>query len=76
MLFERIKSLREENSYTKAQLADYLCVVQRTYSNYENGAVRVPTRILIKLADYYGTSMDYILGLTNETTPYEGGGGK
>lgn len=70
MQFERIRNFREDNDITQIEIAKYLNCSQRIYSNYERGEVKVPIDILIKLADYYKTSIDYLVGRTNEKTPY------
>lgn len=66
ILYKRIRELREDNDLKQKDLAKILLCSQRIYSNYECGDVDVPTDILIKLADYYGVSVDYILGRTVE----------
>ncbi len=66
----RIKDLREDNDITQRELAEFLHIKQNTYSQYENGQRQLPIEILITLAKYYGTSTDYILGLTDERKPY------
>jgi len=71
MKFDRIRDLREDNDYKQIQLADYLCVTQSTYSNYETGIINIPIEAFIKLSIYYNTSVDYLLGLTNNPSPYE-----
>ena len=68
-LFQRIRDLREDHDLTQEEVAKILCVKQATYSRYESGAINVPVDVLIKLASYYNTSVDYILGLTNNPTP-------
>ena len=67
----RIKDLREDADLTQQELADYLHIKQNTYSQYENGHRQIPLEILIALAKYYQTSTDYILGLTDNKTPYQ-----
>ena len=62
----RLRDLREDADITQKQLADYLNIKQNTYSQYENGQRQLPIDILIKLAQYYNVSTDYILGLTKE----------
>ena len=64
MKYYRIKSLRKEHACTQKQVADYLGVSERKYFNYENGKTRVPSVSLIRLADYYNTSIDYLIGYT------------
>ena len=66
----RIKDLREDADITQKQLADFLNIKQNTYSQYENELRQLPLDTLIKLAQYFNTSTDYILGLTNEKRPY------
>ena len=67
----RIKNLRKKRGCTQGQLANYLGVAKRTYSNYENGKTRIPIKILIKLSDYYVTSVDYLIGLTDNSVAHE-----
>ena len=66
----RIKDLREDADLTQRELAEYLHIKQNTYSQYENGQRQLPIDVLIALAKYYGTSTDYMLGLTDEKNPY------
>ena len=66
----RLKDLREDSDVTQATLANYLHIKQNTYSQYENGQRQIPLELLIALANYYGTSLDYIVGLTDIKTPY------
>jgi transcriptional regulator with XRE-family HTH domain len=66
----RLRDLREDRDITQKTLADYLHIKQNTYSQYENGQRQLPIEILIKLAIYFHTSTDYILGLTDISTPY------
>ena len=51
-------------------MAQFLCVNQSTYSRYERGALEVPLDVLVRLAQFYHTSTDYLLGLTDEKRPY------
>lgn len=67
---ERLKELREDNDKNQTQVASYLGIRQTVYSRYEVGRNLMPLHHLIALADYYQTSTDYILGLTNERKPY------
>ena len=69
--YRRIRDLREDSDLKQRQLADILGCSQRVYSNYECGDLDIPTEVLIKLARYYGTSVDYILGLTESKEPYK-----
>ncbi len=66
----RIKDLREDNDLTQKEIAKYLNIKQNTYSQYENGQRQIPLDSLILLAKFYHTSVDYLLGLTNEFKPY------
>ena len=66
----RIRDLREDNNLTQEDVAKYLHIKQNTYSQYENEQRQLPISCLIALARFYKTSTDYILGLTNEVTPY------
>ena len=70
MKFERLYELREENNIKQISLADELNIKQGTYSDYENGVINVPVEAFIKLAKYYNTSADYLLGLTDQKEPY------
>ena len=60
-MYKRIRDLREDKDITQAQLANILGISQTGYSKYETGENDIPTQILIKLADFYGTTIDYIL---------------
>lgn len=62
----RLKDLREDNDLTQTQIAKLLNVRQNTYSQYENGKRDIPIDLLWKLADFYNTSVDYIIGRTNK----------
>lgn len=70
MEFETIRNLRSDNGYTQKQIGDYLGISQNTYSQYEIGVLNYPIDVLIKLADLYGTSIDYLVGRTSEKKPY------
>ena len=65
----RIKELREDNDLSQKEIAEYLHVKQNTYSQYENGQRQLPISCLIALAEFYKTSTDYILGLTDNQKP-------
>ena len=71
MIYENIRNLREDNDKKQRELAEYLHVSQNTYSQYENGVLSLSPETLIKLAEFYNTSVDYLLGLTNEKKPDE-----
>lgn len=66
----RLKSLREDNDVTQTELASFLHIKQNTYSQYENGQRGLPVEALIALAEFFNTSTDYILELTDEPLPY------
>ena len=66
----RIKNLREDNDLTQTEVAKSLNISQVAYSYYEIGRRNIPIDIIIKLADFYETSTDYILYRTNNSTPY------
>ncbi len=70
-MFTRVRDLREDSDYTQKQLAQYLQIHQTTYSDYELGNLNIPIDALIKLAKLYKTSIDYIVGLTDERKPYK-----
>ena len=65
MYFKRIKDLREDNDLTQETIAKYLNITQRAYSYYETGERDFPSDILIKIADYYQTSIDYLVNRTD-----------
>ena len=64
MIFENIRNLREDNDKKQQELADYLNIKQTTYSKYELGKINIPIEVFIKLADYYGVTIDFIVGRT------------
>ena len=65
MRLDRIQMLREEQDWRQSDMARRLWVGQSTYSGYETGKIRVPVDTLLKLADIYGVSIDYLLGRTD-----------
>lgn len=65
-MYKHIRDLREDNDITQSEMARHLNCSQQVYSNYELGQRDIPTDILIKLADFYGVSTDYLLGLTEK----------
>jgi len=69
-MYERIRNLREDKDLTQSDLAAYLNCTQECYSYYENGKRDIPTSVLIALADFHKTSIDYLLGRTNERKAY------
>ena len=70
MRIVRLRDLREDNDYTQAFVAKYLCIRQNTYSQYENELRQIPISSLIKLAGLYNTSIDYIVGITDNPKKY------
>lgn len=70
MQYIRIKDLCEDNDLKQRELAKHLNISQRAYSSYELGARGIPSEILSGLADFYNTSVDYLIGRTNVKEPY------
>lgn len=68
--YERLRDLREDKDLTQTDVANILSTTQQVYSRYENGLNQIPLHHLITLADFYKTSVDYLLGRTNNPTPY------
>lgn len=66
----KIRNIREDRDLTQKEIAEELNCTQQTYSRYETGEITIDIYSLIKLAEYYKTSTDYLLGITNETKPY------
>lgn len=69
MLFQRIEDLRIDKEKTQQEIADFLGCKREVYRRYEKGTYDIPLWALIKLAGYYKTSTDYILGLTDRKEP-------
>ena len=69
-MYPRIRDLREDSERNQTELAELLGMSQTGYSKYETGENAIPVSILEKLADIYHTSTDYLLGRTDERTPY------
>lgn len=67
----KIRDIREDKELTQKQLSQILNCTQQTYSRYETGEITIDIFNLIKLANFYNTSTDYLLGLTDETKPYK-----
>ncbi len=72
----RLRDLREDNDMSQAEMAKLLGISQQTYSRYESHTTEIPLESLIFLADYYDTSVDYLLGITNHNEPYPRKNGK
>ena len=70
MMYRRIRDLREDKDLSQEKMANVLNCSQQVYSNYELGQRDIPTAILIKLAEFHKTSVDYLLGCTDESAPY------
>ncbi len=71
IVMNRIRDLREDNDLTQQELADRIGCSQTTYSRYESGDLNVPVDSLVKLAVFFNTNVDYLLGLTDEKKPYK-----
>ena len=71
ILYKRVRDLREDRDITQKQMAEFLQIHQTTYSDYEIGNLNIPVEVLIKLANFYKTSIDYIVGLTDNPNPYK-----
>lgn len=67
--YPRLKDLREDKDCTQTDIAELLFITQQQYSLYERGYRDIPTSALIKLADFYNTSVDYISGRTDDSSP-------
>ena len=66
MEYPNIRNLREDHDLRQRQVAEILNVSQNTYSQYENGVIELTASNLLKLADFYGVSVDYLLGRTKD----------
>lgn len=66
----RIRDLREDNDLSQSKVAKILNIHQTTYSDYELGNLNIPVSVLCTLADLYKTSIDYLVGRTDEVKPY------
>ncbi|MGN0528124.1 MAG: helix-turn-helix domain-containing protein, partial [Eubacterium sp.] len=62
----RLRDLREDYDLRQSEIAEYLNIQQNTYSQYETGKRDIPVSMLWKLADYYGTTVDYLIGRTDK----------
>ncbi len=70
-MYKRIRDLREDHDLNQTEVAKMLGMSQTGYSKYETGENDIPTLVLIKLSAFYGTSIDYLLGLTSNPKRYE-----
>ena len=75
-MYKRLHDLRVDSDLLQKDIADYLKCTQVSYSNYELGKRDIPTDVLIKLAMFYHTSTDYLLGITDVKEPYPRGSKK
>lgn len=71
MKYERIRNIRIDRGLTQTEIAKVLNIKQNTYSQYEIGVLNYPLDIVIQLAVFYQTSVDYLVGLTDNPNPYE-----
>ncbi len=70
MIFKNVRALREDRDLKQREIADMLGVSQNTYSQYETGMIAFTDQVLIKLADFYGVSIDYLTDRTSIKEPY------
>ena len=70
-MYKRIRDLREDRDLNQTTVAKMFGMSQTGYSKYETGENDIPTQVLIKLAQFYKTSVDYILGVSNQRNPYQ-----
>ncbi len=70
-MYRRIRDLREDADLKQKELAELLQLHQTTYSSYELGKLGIPASVLVKLAKFYNTSIDYLLELTDDPRPYK-----
>ena len=68
--YDRIRALREDADLTQARIGQAINVPQRTYAYYESGQRMIPPQVLAALAQFHQVSVDYLLELTDEKTPY------
>ena len=71
MIFKNVRALREDRDIRQREIAKVLGVSQNTYSQYETGVIALTDQILIKLADFYGVSVDYLMDRTSIKEPYK-----
>lgn len=69
-MFHHLRALREDRNLSQKRLAELLQVHQTTYSDYELGNINIPVEVLIQLAEFYHTSVDYLVDYTNDPRPY------
>ena len=68
--FQRLRDVREDRDLAQKDVAQFLNIRQNTYSRYETSERHMPLDVIGKLADYYGTSVDYLMGRTDVEAPY------
>ncbi len=71
MKFQRIKDLREDNDKLQKEIAEILGISQQYYSEYESGKRTIPITHLITLSKYYGISIDYLVGLSDDSSNFK-----
>lgn len=71
MIYKNLRSIREDSDLRQSDIAKILNVSQNTYSQYETGVIALTAEILIKLANFYNVSVDYLLDRTNQKEPYK-----
>ena len=69
MKYENIRNIRIERGFTQKRIAEYLNIKQNSYSQYEIGVLNYPVDVVVKLAEFYDVSTDYLLGRTNCIDP-------
>ena len=69
MKFQRIQDLRIDSDLSQKKIGEILHISQRSYSHYETGYRNIPIEMLIRLADYYDTTIDYLVGRTDNKEP-------
>lgn len=69
-MYEHLRGLREDRDLTQQDMAALLNIHQTTYSSYELGNLNIPVSALKELAEYFQTSVDYLIGLTDQREPY------
>jgi len=69
--YQRIRNLREDRDLSQREIAQYLNIKQNTYSRYETNDRAIPLEVMDQLAAFYGTSVDYLMGRTDNPKPYE-----
>lgn len=70
-MYKRLRELREDRDLSQREIAAYLNLSQTGYSKYETGENEIPVKSLVQLSQFYNTSVDYLLGLTDNIKPYQ-----